>query len=68
MMTAVGEWVLRSACAQICCWRQQGLVPLQVSVNVSSLQFQSASFVAMVERALGDAGVPPRRMRVFSPA
>ena len=59
MMPAVGKWVLRSACAQICSWQQQGLAPLRVSVNVSSVQFQSATFVAMVERALGDAGVAP---------
>lgn len=56
-MTAVGEWVLRSACSQICSWQQQGCAPLRVSVNVSAIQFQSATFVAMVESVLRDTGV-----------
>jgi len=60
MMNAVGEWVLRSACAQICRWQQQpGWVPLRVSVNVSAVQFQNDTFVAMVEAVLRDTGVPP---------
>jgi diguanylate cyclase (GGDEF)-like protein len=59
MMTIVGEWVLRSACAQVCRWRGEGMAPLRVSVNVSSLQFQCASFVAMVQRVLRETGAPP---------
>jgi EAL domain-containing protein (putative c-di-GMP-specific phosphodiesterase class I) len=60
MMNAVGEWVLRSACAQIGRWQQQpGWVPLRVSVNVSAVQFQNVSFVAMVEAVLRDTGVSP---------
>ena len=59
MMVLVGEWVLRSACAQVCSWQRQGMAPLRVSVNVSSVQFQSATFVAMVEKVLDDTGVPP---------
>ena len=59
MMTIVGEWVLRSACTQACRWQELGMEPLRVSVNVSSLQFQSGSFVALVERVLRDTGVRP---------
>jgi diguanylate cyclase (GGDEF)-like protein len=59
MMAIVGEWVLRSACTQIRRWRQQGMAPLRVSVNVSSVQFQSATFVATVARVLGDCAIDP---------
>ena len=59
MMTIVGEWVLRSACTQACRWQELGMEPLRVSVNVSSQQFQSGSFVALVERVLRDTGVRP---------
>jgi diguanylate cyclase (GGDEF)-like protein len=59
MMIIVGEWVLRSACSQARRWQQERREALRVSVNVSSLQFQSANFVAMVERVLTDTGVPP---------
>jgi diguanylate cyclase (GGDEF)-like protein len=56
MMPIVGEWVLRSACLQTRQWRAQGVPPLRVSVNVSATQFQSANFLAMVERVLRDTG------------
>lgn len=59
MMTAVGEWVLRSACRQICSWQQLNCAPLRVSVNVSASQFRNATFVAMVESVLHDTGVSP---------
>ena len=55
-MNIVGEWVLRSACAQVRRWQDEGMAPLRVSVNVSPLQFQSAAFVATVERVLVDTG------------
>ena len=59
MMTIVGEWVLRSACMQIGRWRAEGMPPLRVSVNVSSVQFQSNAFVPMVQRVLRETGAPP---------
>jgi diguanylate cyclase (GGDEF)-like protein len=59
MMVNVGEWVFRGVCCRICRWQQQGCEPLAVSVNVSSVQFQSATFVAMVERVLAETGVAP---------
>jgi diguanylate cyclase (GGDEF)-like protein len=59
MMTMVGEWVLRSACTQICRWRDEGRAPLRVSVNVSSVQFQNSAFVPMVQRVLRETGAPP---------
>jgi diguanylate cyclase (GGDEF)-like protein len=59
MMNIVGEWVLRSACTQIGRWRAQGMAPLRVSVNVSSVQFQNSGFVAMVQRVLRETGAPP---------
>ncbi len=59
MMNIVGEWVLRSACTQICRWRAEGLAPLRVSVNVSSVQFQNSTFVPMVQRVLRETGAPP---------
>ncbi len=59
MMIIVGEWVLRSACTQIGRWRAEGIAPLRVSVNVSSVQFQNNAFVPMVQRVLRETGAPP---------
>jgi diguanylate cyclase (GGDEF)-like protein len=59
LMIIVGEWVLRTACNQVCRWIDDGKPPRRVSVNVSTAQFQSPSFVAMVRRVLRDTGVKP---------
>lgn len=59
MMIAVGEWVLRSACDQICRWQREDLPPLRVSVNISAGQFDSATFLEMVEQVLGETGIQP---------
>ena len=64
MMVMVGEWVLRSACAQIGRWRAEGMAPLRVSVNVSSVQFQNNAFVPMVQRVLRDTGVPAELIEI----
>jgi diguanylate cyclase (GGDEF)-like protein/PAS domain S-box-containing protein len=36
----VGEWVIRTACRQVRHWRKSGLLPVQIAVNVSAVQFQ----------------------------
>jgi diguanylate cyclase (GGDEF)-like protein len=59
LMPIVGEWVLRSACAQLKQWQEQGLPPLHVSVNVSAKQFHSPSFTAMVARVISEVGTAP---------
>ena len=64
MMPIVGEWVLRSACAQIRRWHGEGMAPLRVSVNVSACQFQNAGFAATVARVLADTGVEPERIEL----
>ena len=64
LLTIVGEWVLRTACNQVCRWREQGAPARRVSINVSPMQFQNPSFVAMVQRVLHDTGAPPRLIEV----
>lgn len=64
MMIIVGEWVLRTACSQVARWHAEGRAPLRVSVNVSSVQFQSAAFVTMVQRVLQETGVQPQRIEL----
>src|SRR6185295_9068653 len=57
MIVAVGEWVIRAACAQIRDWRLAGLAPVPVAVNVSVKQFLHGDLCAVIERALRDYGV-----------
>ena len=49
----VGAYVLNEACSQHQKWRQQGLPPLRISVNISPRQFSNAdTIMTTVEEAL----------------
>ncbi len=57
MIVPLGEWVLREALRQTAVWRQRGLPPFAVAVNVSSLQLQRTQLDRTVRDALADAGL-----------
>ncbi len=59
LIVPIGEWVVRSACRQAQAWREAGLGPIAVSVNVSARQFEEARLVDRVAAALVDSGLPP---------
>jgi diguanylate cyclase (GGDEF)-like protein/PAS domain S-box-containing protein len=62
-ITALGDWVIRSACRQARIWVDQGL-ELVVAVNVSALQFHQADFVDSVRRVLAEEHLPADRIEV----
>ncbi len=51
-MVEVGRWVLRSACLQAVDWQRMGLLPIRMSVNVSSQQFREGNMLGDVQAAL----------------
>jgi diguanylate cyclase len=57
MIGPLGERVLRTACAQNGAWREGGLGPLRVGVNLSLRQFQQPDLIQMVERTLAETGL-----------
>ena len=59
LMIPIGEWVLRTACAQAESWRAQGLGELRIAVNLSGRQFRQPDLVRMVDSVLRDTGLPP---------
>jgi diguanylate cyclase (GGDEF)-like protein/PAS domain S-box-containing protein len=42
LVVQVGEWVLEAACAQAQRWKEMGLPPIRLAVNVSAREFTSA--------------------------
>ncbi|GAB2874303.1 hypothetical protein GCM10027277_49420 [Pseudoduganella ginsengisoli] len=56
LIVPIGEWVLRTACAQQVAWRQAGLPALRMAVNLSARQFRMSGLTAMVAQALHDTG------------
>jgi len=59
LIVPVGEWVLREACAQATAWRQAGLPPLRMAVNLSARQLRHERFADTVATALADTGMDP---------
>ena len=62
----LGTWVLQQACSTFAGWRrrfpQAGLD--YITVNVSSRQLMQQNFLGLVERAVHDAGLQPRDLRL----
>jgi diguanylate cyclase (GGDEF)-like protein/PAS domain S-box-containing protein len=59
LILLIGEWVLRTACAQGVAWQRMGLPPLRIAVNVSARQLRHGDLVEMVRRVLEQTGLPP---------
>jgi diguanylate cyclase (GGDEF)-like protein/PAS domain S-box-containing protein len=64
LMLAIGKWVLRESCRQAKAWQDSGLLPLEVSVNVSSVEFRNDNFLDGVCQVLGDTGLEPRYLEL----
>jgi len=60
LIIALGEWVMRTACAQSKAWQDAGLMPLRLSVNFSARQFQQATFMSDVANILKETNLDPR--------
>lgn len=59
LIVPIGEWVLRTAVAQLARWRQAGLPALTMAVNISAVQFRHPDLPGLVSQVLGEAGVDP---------
>jgi diguanylate cyclase (GGDEF)-like protein/PAS domain S-box-containing protein len=60
LISAIGEWVLRTACDQAAGWPAS----VRVAVNVSPIQFASTSFPTLVANALARSGLAPGRLEL----
>jgi diguanylate cyclase (GGDEF)-like protein/PAS domain S-box-containing protein len=59
LILPLGEWVLRTACAQNKAWQQAGYAPVRVAVNFSLRQLQQLNLGEVVEKVLDDTGLAP---------
>jgi diguanylate cyclase (GGDEF)-like protein/PAS domain S-box-containing protein len=60
LIIPIGEWVLRTACAQNKAWQDAGLPPLRVAVNLSARQFQQPHLLNIVTQTLQETGLSPQ--------
>jgi diguanylate cyclase (GGDEF)-like protein/PAS domain S-box-containing protein len=58
LISEIGEWVLRSACAQNVAWQRAGIPPVRMAVNLSARQLQEKDFPERVRRILDETSLP----------
>ena len=63
LIIPMGEWVLREACRQLKVWKEAGLDPVPVAVNISGLQFREHDFLHTAKGVISDAGIDPSLLR-----
>ena len=64
LITSIGEWVLRTTCAQIRSWQQDGHPVVPVAVNVSAAQFRHEGFRDLIRTVLDDTGLDPTYLQL----
>lgn len=64
LIVPMSEWALFEACRQASSWLRQHRTPIQVAVNLSSQQFTNHDLVDCVRRALRDAELEPRFLKL----
>ncbi|HEX7046365.1 MAG TPA: EAL domain-containing protein [Gammaproteobacteria bacterium] len=59
LILPLGNEICRLACRQIAAWKNDGLPPVRVAVNISTQQFQQEGFAENLKRIIEQFGVDP---------
>ena len=59
MIVAVGEWVIRTACAQNVAWQREGLDVVPLAINLSARQFTHHGLVDSIRASVQGSGIDP---------
>jgi diguanylate cyclase (GGDEF)-like protein/PAS domain S-box-containing protein len=60
LIISLGDFVMRTACAQNKTWQDKGLKSMRLSVNFSARQFQQPTFITDVAHILKETNLDPR--------
>ncbi|MBI2749986.1 MAG: EAL domain-containing protein [Burkholderiales bacterium] len=59
LILPLGEWVLREVCQQQVRWREQGLAPMKIAINMSARQFRQEDLADRIAAAFYATGADP---------
>ncbi|RDE07151.1 putative bifunctional diguanylate cyclase/phosphodiesterase [Sphingomonas aracearum] len=60
LIESIGEWVMRTACADAASWPRE----VRVAVNVSPIQFANPALPTVIASALSRSGIAPQRLEI----
>ena len=64
LIVPIGQWVLRTACAQNAQWLKDGLPPVRICVNLSMRQLEDSGLIGDIQSALAQSGLPPQLLEL----
>jgi diguanylate cyclase (GGDEF)-like protein/PAS domain S-box-containing protein len=64
LIVPIGDWVLHEACRQNKAWRDAGLPPMNVCVNVSPRQFWEKDLISRVVGSLKESGLDAKYLEL----
>lgn len=64
LIVAIGEWVLKTACAQTVQWHAMGYTHLSVAVNLSARQFVHQNVPNQVKQILAETGLAAKYLEL----
>ncbi|HEY9875895.1 MAG TPA: EAL domain-containing protein, partial [Candidatus Obscuribacterales bacterium] len=64
LIMSIGEWVLRTACAQNRAWQLAGLPPVRMAVNLSARQFQEDNLLKKIAQVLEETELEPEYLEI----
>ena len=60
LINEIGEWVLRTACAEAARWPEH----IMIAVNLSPVQFKAHALPSLVQMVLSDSGLAAKRLEL----
>ena len=64
LIIPIGNWVMRTACAQNKLWQDNGMKPFTIAVNISMRQFKQKDFISTVTTILQETNLEPQYLEL----
>jgi len=64
LIDSLGLWVITETCKQHQAWREAGLPPINIAVNVSAIEFRQKAFASQLARTVTASGMDPSCLQI----
>jgi diguanylate cyclase (GGDEF)-like protein/PAS domain S-box-containing protein len=64
LINRLGDWVAEEACRQHAYWRDAGLPPVSIAINVSPIQFRQRAFASHLAATVEESGIDPECLQI----